>query len=415
MKVQTEIYQKTWDAIIVGGGMVGAATALGLAKKGFSVMLLERQAPNLQWNEKTPLGIRVSALTRASENILRNLDSWEFIENNRHHPFTAMRVWDAFTHVEVDFLAHQIGEYNLGYIVENDLIQAALWQQFAGQESLSVLLGEEIAELQLPEYAGDLAQLSLANGECLQAKLLVAADGGRSQIRQLANIGLNRQDYDQCAVVGTVKTELSHQDCCWQHYTADGPFAFLSMADNYSSIAWYLPIEKQQWALSLSNEEFAHQIAKASDYRLGQIVEVGQRGAFPLIRQHANHYVKNGLALIGDAAHTIHPQAGQGVNLGLLDAAAMVDVLVAAKQAGKDFAKLCNLRKYERWRRGDNALVQRSMEWFAWFYQDHLLQNGVRQSLLPMANRIKPAKNRLMEQALNGREALPSLAQIYAI
>lgn len=415
MNELSDIYQKTWDAVIVGGGMVGAATALGLARNGFSVLLLERKQPNLEWNESTPIGIRVSALTRASENILRNLGAWEFITRNRHHPFTSMCVWDAFTKAEVDFQAREIGENNLGYIVENDLIQAALWQEFASYQNLSILLGEQIEEIQLPEVGGELTHIQMANGESLQTKLLIAADGGRSQIRQLANIGLNRQDYDQCAVVGTVKTELSHQDCCWQRYTENGPMAFLSMAGNYSSIAWYLPIEKQQWALSLSDEEFAKEIGIASDYRLGQIVELGQRGAFPLIRQHANHYVKNGLALIGDAAHTIHPQAGQGVNLGLLDAAAIVDVLVDAKLAGKDFAKLTNLRKYERWRRGDNALVQRSMEWFAWFYQNQQVKNGVRQGMLPLANRLKPAKNWLMEQALNGREALPKLAQIYAI
>ena len=412
---QAAIYQKIWDVVVVGGGMVGAATALGLAKNGFSVLLLERQAPNLDWNEQTPVGIRVSALTRASENILRNLGGWDFILQQRHHPFTAMRVWDEFTQAEVAFDAKEIGETNLGYIVENDLIQAALWSEFKQYDNLSVLLGEGFDGLELPKFAGELTSLSMANGASLQTKLVIAADGGRSQIRQMANIGLNRQDYDQCAVVGTVKTELSHEDCCWQRYTENGPFAFLSMGANYSSIAWYLPIERQQWALSLTDQEFAHEIAKSSDYRLGQVIEVGQRGAFPLIRQHANHYVKNGLALIGDAAHTIHPQAGQGVNLGLLDAAAIVDVLVNAKQAGKDFAKLSNLRKYERWRRGDNAIVQRSMEWFAWFYQNQQVKNGVRQAVLPVANQLKPAKNWLMEQALNGREALPILAQIYAI
>ncbi|BBP45677.1 ubiquinone biosynthesis hydroxylase UbiH [Thiosulfatimonas sediminis] len=415
MATQADIYQQVWDVVVVGGGMVGAAAALGLAKNGFSVLVLEQQAPNMDWNRQTPVGIRVSALTRASENILRNLNVWSFIVQNRHHPFRSMHVWDAFSSAEVTFNAAEIGEANLGYIIENDLIQSALWQGFAREPNLAVSLGSKIIDLQLPNADDAIAKLSLDNDKTLQARLVIAADGGRSQIRQLANIGLNRQDYDQCAVVGIVKTELPHQDTCWQRYTENGPFAYLSMGNNYSSIAWYLPIEKQQWALSLSDAEFAQALGKASDYRLGQVVEVGQRGAFPLIRQHSNHYVKHGLALIGDAAHTIHPQAGQGVNLGLLDAAALVDVLSAAKQANRDFSTLACLRKYERWRRGDNALVQRSMEWFAWFYQDNALKNGVRQGVLPIVNHFKPGKNWLMEQALNGREALPSLAQLYAI
>ncbi|QKI89436.1 UbiH/UbiF/VisC/COQ6 family ubiquinone biosynthesis hydroxylase [Thiomicrorhabdus xiamenensis] len=402
-----------WDAIIVGGGMVGAAAAIGLARNGFEVLLLERKAPH--WSADEPLGVRVSALTRASENILRNLGAWEAICQQRCHAFRAMRVWDEFTTAEVTFNAADVGETDLGHVIENDLIQYALWQEFDACESLTVLLDQEITALKLPADGLSNSSLTLADGRKLNARMIVAADGGRSLVRQLAQIGLSTQDYDQCAVVGTVKTELSHQDCCWQRYTKDGPFAFLAMQDNYSSIAWYLPKEKCDWALSLDDQQFAAEVGKASDYRLGQVVEVGGRGAFPLVRQHANHYVKRGLALIGDAAHTIHPQAGQGVNLGLLDAAALVETLSRAKSEGRNFTSLSVLRQYERWRRGDNAIVQRSMEWFAWLYQDNPLKNGFRQTMLPLAERLKPGKNWLMEQALNGREALPEMARKYSL
>ncbi len=404
-----ELLSHNWDAVVVGGGMVGAAAALGLAQQGFQVLLLEKTPVDLQWDGQANYQMRVSALTRASEKILSNLGAWQGIEKRRYHPFTAMHVWDEITPGEVHFSAQDMNEENLGYTVENEIVQAALWECIEQTESISVLFG---AELEAVNLSDSRAELVLTDIGVVNTELLIGADGAFSKVRQLAYIGLETHDYEQCAVVGCVKTELSHEDTCWQRYTKDGPFAYLAMGDNVSSIAWYLPTEKMQWALALTDEEFSKEIAKASDYRLGRVVEVAERGAFPLIRRHAEHYVKPHLALIGDAAHTIHPQAGQGVNLGLLDAAALVETVVKAKQAGRAWGSFSVLRKYERWRRGDNAVVQRSMEAFDWlFKQDASLKAVLRKSLLPVANRMTLVKNWLMGQALNGREALPDMAK----
>lgn len=405
---QQAVAQK-WDVIVVGGGMVGAATALGLGQQGFKVLVLERQQPDLNWDSNTAYQTRVSALTRASEKIIKNLGAWQGIEQRRYHPFTAMHVWDEITTAEVHFAASDMGEPNLGYTVENSIIQAAFWEKLIQLDTVSVLLGAELEALELQD---EQACLTLKEQGELKAELVVAADGAMSQVRQLAYIGLETHDYEQCAVVGCVKTELSHQDTCWQRYRKDGPFAYLAMGNNVSSIAWYLPTEKMQWAMSLSDQEFAETIAEASDWKLGSVTEVAERAAFPLTRRHAEHYVKPHLALVGDAAHTIHPQAGQGVNLGLLDAAALIETLLKARQLNKPLGQFSVLRKYERWRRGDNAIVQRSMEGFDWlFKQDASLKATVRKSLLPAANQLTPVKNWLMDQALNGREALPELAQ----
>jgi len=404
-----EAVTQNWDVIVVGGGMVGAALALGLGQQNFKVLLLERQQPDLSWQEGAHYQTRVSALTRASEKIIKNLGAWQGIERRRYHPFTAMHVWDEITPAEVHFSAADMGEANLGYTVENNIIQASLWEQLAELDSVHVLLDVKLQKLDLQT---DQACLVLEEFGELNADLVVAADGAMSQVRQLANIGLETHDYEQCAVVGCVKTELPHQDTCWQRYRKDGPFAYLAMGDNVSSIAWYLPTDKMQWALSLSDQDFAEAIAEASDWKLGSVTEVAERTAFPLTRRHAEHYVKPNLALVGDAAHTIHPQAGQGVNLGLLDAAALIDTLVEARQKNKPIGQFSVLRKYERWRRGDNAIVQRSMEGFDWlFKQDASLKATVRKGLLPTANRLTPVKNWLMSQALNGREALPNLAK----
>jgi len=405
------IVDTVWDVIVVGGGMVGATTALGLGQKGMQVLLLEKSPVDLAWDENKPYQVRVSALTRASEKILKNLGAWQGIENRRYHPFVAMHVWDEVTPGSVHFSAKEMHEPNLGYTIENSVIQSALWEQVNQCENIHVVFDANIEAL---SFANNQACLTVESVGQIQTELVVGADGAFSNIRQLAHIGLDTHDYEQCAVVGCVKTEQSHEDTCWQRYTKDGPFAFLSMGNNVSSIAWYLPTEKMQWALSLSDEDFAKEISQASDYRLGQVIEVAERGAFPLVRRHAEHYVKPNLALVGDAAHTIHPQAGQGVNLGLLDAAALVDTVLNAKQANKSWGSFSVLRKYERWRRGDNALIQRSMEGFDWlFKQDASLKSVVRKPLLPLANKLTFVKNWLMGQALNGREALPRLAKSF--
>lgn len=399
-----------WESVVVGGGMVGAATALGLAQKGFSVVLVEKQMPTIDWDGQLPYQTRVSALTRASENILRHLGAWSGVENRRAFAFTDMHVWESISKAEVHFAAQDVEEPNLGYVVENQVIQAALWEQVMKMPNITILVTE--ATLSLTRESG-MARLTFGDDIQLKTRLVVGADGAFSSVRQAAGIELDEMPYDQCAVVGCVKTELSHQQTCWQRYQAEGPFAFLGMADHISSIAWYLPLEKMDWAMSLDEDAFAAEITAASDQRLGKVVEVMARAAFPLVRRHAEQYVKPNLVLVGDAAHTIHPQAGQGVNLGLLDAAALIEVLASAKNADPQrWFRLSVLRRYERWRRGDNAIVQRSMEGFDWlFKQENEVKNQLRKWLLPIANEMPPAKNWLMRQALNGRLHLPVLAQ----
>lgn len=411
MNVAESVNDPIWDVIIIGGGMVGATAALGLAQQDFNVLLLEQYEPDLSWSAQQPYQVRVSALTRASENILKGLGAWQGIQARRYHAFTDMHVWESASEAEVHFSAADIHQPNLGHVIENAVIQAALWEQLLTHPLVTLRVGDEVRDLSLTSEG---AELMLTNGESLQTKLVVGADGAASKTRQMAGIELTTHDYHQCAVVGCVETEQSHQNTCWQRYQAEGPFAFLAMPENQSSIAWYLPVEKMEWALSLSDEAFAEAITLASDGKLGQVVKVGERGAFPLIRRHANTYMQPHLVLIGDAAHTVHPQAGQGVNLGLLDAAALIDTLVNARQQApeKDWSRRSVLRRYERWRRGDNVIVQRSMEGFDWaFQQDQSIKNKLRAKLLPLANQATPIKNWLMSQVLKGREVLPSLAQ----
>ncbi|HIE40232.1 MAG TPA: FAD-dependent oxidoreductase, partial [Thiomicrorhabdus sp.] len=218
--IDKTITDTTWDVVVVGGGMVGATVALGLGQQGMKVLLLERQAVDTAWSEERPYQVRVSALTRASEKILRNLGAWSGIASRRCHAFSAMHVWDDLSSGEIHFSAQEMGEPNLGYTVENEIIQAALWEQVEACDSIQLLLSPTIKTLRLE--AGK-AWLDVEGVGEIKTELLVGADGALSQIRQLAYIGLDTHDYEQCAVVGCVKTELPTEDTCWQRYTSEGP------------------------------------------------------------------------------------------------------------------------------------------------------------------------------------------------
>lgn len=410
--------QANYDVIVVGGGMVGAAVALALKTQcQLRVALLEQNPSSQDWPtiDLATHPTRVSAISRASENLLRNLGVWSWLEQQQQlFPFVGMQVCDAEQAGEVHFDAADIGEANLGHLVANQAIQMALWYGLR-QQNINILSGQSLVALNVDT---ELAYLDFADGTELTAKLVVGADGAMSKVRQLAGIGIDQHDYAQVAVVGCVQTSADHQQVCWQRYTPTGPFAFLPMGPKVSSIAWYMPADQQAWAMSLSKEDYHQALYQASAGQLGAIVDSWDRSAFTLTRRHAQTYVKPRIALVGDAAHTINPQAGQGVNLGFLDAASLIDVLAVAKNEPDDLelfdpGQFTLLRQYERWRRGDNALMQRAMEIFGWgLGQQAVGLNPVRSELMKLANLAKPVKNTLMKEALFGRKPYPSLTRI---
>ncbi len=406
-----------YDVVVVGGGMVGAALALALKTQArLSVALIEQHPDSEQWPQTNwaAYPTRVSAISRASENLLRNLGVWSWLhEHQQLYPFVGMQVCDADSTGEVHFDAMDINEPNLGHLVANQAIQMALWHGLR-QHDISVLSGQTITTLAVDT---EWAELCLSDHTRLNTKLVVGADGAFSKLRQLAGIGLDQHDYQQIALVGCVQTQADHQQICWQRYTPTGPFAFLPMAPKISSIAWYMPADQQAWAMSLSKAAFHQQLYQASAGHLGEIVDSWERASFQLSRRHAQAYVKPRVALVGDSAHTINPQAGQGVNLGFLDVATLVEVIMQAQRALEDpwlFDPGCVslLRQYERWRRGDNALMQRAMELFDWgLGQQAGLLNQVRPELMKLANIALPIKNKLMREALYGRQPYPRLTQ----
>ena len=339
------------DVAVVGGGMVGAAAALALARAGFATALLEARAPQ-PWSAADEVDLRVVGLAPSSIALLDELDVWTSIRDARCGPYAHMRVWDGESGASIDFDAADEGRDLLGHIVENNLVQWMLWQalEAAGVRRLcpAAVRGIEPRE--------DRMTLQLADGESLSARLVVAADGAASPLRGMVGIGTRGRDYAQRAVVAHVATERAHERTAWQRFLPTGPLALLPLADGRSSIVWSLPDEEAQRVLALSDADFMAELGVASDFRLGRIAATTRRAAFPLRLQLAESYQAERFVLLGDAAHAVHPLAGQGVNLGLRDVVELRDVLLAARDAGREIAAPHVLRRYARRRRSADTL-----------------------------------------------------------
>jgi len=304
---------KQQDVIILGGGMVGAAAALALSQLGLQVTLIETHPVKRTFSADDTYGLRISAIQRSSENLLKSLGVWEAITDRRLTPFSKMHIqdWQGFTS---ELSAHDLHEPNLGHIIENDVIAAAIWDSLADQKNCNIIIAQTKQALQ--DTQGHW-QLTLDNGTTLNSPLLIGADGANSQVRHWMAIEQDINDYQQHCIVGNVHTEKAHQQTCWQHYGETGIFALLPLSAHTCSIAWYVSSEEAPQLCAASAEEQAIAMTQMSANMLGELKPMGALASFPLIRRQSRCYAQANTLLIGDAAHTVHPQAGQGVNLGL--------------------------------------------------------------------------------------------------
>jgi 2-octaprenyl-3-methyl-6-methoxy-1,4-benzoquinol hydroxylase/2-octaprenylphenol hydroxylase len=408
------------DVAVVGGGMVGAATALALARAGFATALLEAHAP-ASWRVEDEVDLRVVGLAPSSIALLDSLGVWTSIRDQRAAAYARMHVWDAATGAAIDFDATTHGRAWLGWIAENSLVQWTLWQALdaAGVQRLcpaqvtGFQVGEDRITLELGRnpLAGDAlrpasgpeprSQADSCNGaQSLSARLLVAADGAGSPLRRLAGLDTHGRDYGQRGVVAHVATERPHQHTAWQRFVPGGPLALLPLADGRSSIVWSLPEAEARRVLALDEQAFLSELGVASDFRLGRIVAVTPRAAFPLKLQLAERYQADRFVLLGDAAHAVHPLAGQGVNLGLRDVIELRDTLVDARAAGRDIGAVHVLRRYARRRRSADTLDALGFDAlariYAWQSPALVAVRGVGVRLL---DRLTPLKRKLSEHA----------------
>jgi 2-octaprenyl-3-methyl-6-methoxy-1,4-benzoquinol hydroxylase/2-octaprenylphenol hydroxylase len=383
------------DIAIVGAGMVGASLALRLAHEGFDVALIESREPSM-WNAKDEVDLRVVAIAPSSAEFLNRAGAWQAIASSRVSPYRRMRVWDSVAPGELTFDAADSGDAVLGHIVENRLIQSALWQELQRAR----ITARVPASVESTESNADKRTLTFDGGTALHARLVVAADGADSTLRDLLHIDATTRDYGQRAVVAHVKTERPHQSTAWQRFLPNATLAFLPLADGRSSIVWSLPTADAERLLALDNATFCRELGAAFDFRLGTIEATTKRVAIPLRMRLADSYIAPRFALIGDAAHVVHPLAGQGVNLGLRDAAELADILIEARDAKRDFAAEHILRRYERRRRSDDTLSA-----FAFDTIQRVFASGfpplaaLRGAGLAIADRVAPIKRRLARHA----------------
>jgi 2-octaprenyl-3-methyl-6-methoxy-1,4-benzoquinol hydroxylase len=397
---------KNFDVLIVGGGMVGAAVACGLGNSGLKVAVIESVMPETFAPEQSH-DLRVSALSIASKNILATVGAWQGVLNRRYCPFKRMRVWE--TTGDTEFCSDAIKQEALGFIVENRITQLALlerMQQFSNVEFFCP------AVIKKMNYAVTGSQIELEDGTVLTAKLLVAADGGQSRVRQTVGLGVTSWDYQQHALVIYVETDYPQQDITWQRFVPSGPQAFLPLDGNYGSLVWYNSPDEVNRLKNLPYNQLMTELLATFPEELGKLKQILGTASFPLRRQHAQSYVKTGVALVGDAAHTINPLAGQGVNIGLLDAAALAEVLIEAHKQGHEIADIKVLKRYETMRRTENLKMMTAMDVFYQVFSNQIAPLKFLRNLgLGLAQRVFPLKHKVMRAAMGLEGHLPKLAR----
>ena len=383
------------DVAIVGGGMVGGALALGLAQQGFTVTVLEKTAPPAFDLASAP-DVRISAISAASVGLLKSLDVWDAVREMRVHAYRRLETWE-WESAHVAFDAAELKLPELGYMVENKVLQWGLWQALAAHEGVTLRVGGELEAMQRGEAQ---TALRLREGETIHARLVIGADGASSQVREMAGIGVHAWQYQQSCMLISVQCADDPGDSTWQQFTPSGPRAFLPLFDNWASLVWYDTPARIRQLQGMSMPQLQQEIARHFPARLGRVTPRAA-GAFPLTRRHALQYVQPGLALVGDAAHTIHPLAGQGVNLGYRDVDALLEILAQARGRGEEWASLPVLKRYQARRRADNFIMQSGMDLFyAGFSNDLAPVRMLRNIGLMAAERAGVLKRQALKYAL---------------
>ncbi|MFB2679864.1 FAD-dependent monooxygenase [Shewanella mangrovisoli] len=393
---QTTTDAQQFDVILVGGGMVGAATAIGLAKQGLQVAVIESFAPEA-YSPEQALDVRVSAISVASEQLLEQQGALESLLNMRNVPYLGLETWELDGCI-TQFHSSQIGASHLGHIVENRLVQLALWQQMQQWDAIKLFCPERVATF---SRIADGVSVHLQSGIQLEAKLLIGADGANSQVRQWAGIGISGWDYAQSAMLINIQTAQGQQDVTWQQFTPNGPRSLLPLPGNHASLVWYDDANRIKQLMQLNHKQLADQIRQHFPARLDSDFTVEAKGSFALTRRHANAYFKPNVVILGDAAHTINPLAGQGVNLGFKDVEALLAVIRSALTEDKPWWSTEVLNAYQAKRYRDNQLMMTTMDvFYAGFSNDILPLKLLRNGALKLANINSPIKRTVLKYAM---------------
>jgi len=402
---------EVFDILVVGGGMTGTALALGLSRQGWKTGLIEAadradllQAPSAA-ADVADFEPRVSAISVASQQLLESLGAWQSVTAGRHCPYQGMTVWDGDGTGRIHFDAAELQARALGTIVENRGLVRALFE-VVGNSSVELIDKVQVTGCSLD---GNQRNLELSDGRTPGARLVVAADGANSRLRQWVGLPTREWDYDQQAIVCTVRTALTHQFTAWQRFSQTGPLAFLPLSseggdEHFCSIVWSQDTGEARRLMTLDDVTFTAELERAIERELGAIEAVSRRFAFPLRQRHAKDYIAPGFAMIGDAAHTIHPLAGQGANLGYGDVQVLLEELARARSSGLSPGNELVLGRYQRRRKGDNLSMMVAMEGFKQLFgRDELPLRWLRNTGMRWLDGLGPVKNRIAAEAMGLR------------
>lgn len=396
---------KQFDVAIVGAGMVGVALAVGLAQgnEKLAIALIDpamaEQAPSMG-NELNDFDRRVVALSAQSRTLLRHLGAWQNLPSERLSPYTGMHVWDGEGTGSVTFNSADLHLNELGHIVENRQVVWALMQEALKYSNIQLV--KQPAQFIDNRQTDGFTPIGLANGELLQAKLIIGADGALSRIRQWAGLATREWDYDHHAIVATIRTELPHQATAWQRFRQQGPLAFLPLADPHLlSIVWSTSPEEAKEVLALNDKDFNTALTQAFEGKLGQVLESTAKVSIPLRQRHAKNYWCEGVVLAGDAAHVIHPLAGQGVNLGFKDVEVLLEEILRGAEQQIDIGSAAVLGRYQRRRQADNLATMATMEGFKrLFGSEQPILRLLRNEGMRLFDKFLPVKQHVMLQAM---------------
>lgn len=399
-----------FDVAVVGAGMVGATAAALLARAGFSVAVVEGREPEA-FDAQQAVGLRVSAFSPGASDVLAEAGAWRQVLRSRHCLYRHMVVEDREETAVIEFQAPEFGLDHLGAIVENHLVQWSLWQALQVMAGIEFFCPDTVSGL---VYEQDCAVLELTGGERVHASLVVGADGANSQVRELLGIRQQHWEYGQLGLVSVVQTGLPNRGVAWQRFMDGGPLAFLPLDDGASSIVWSQPRAEAERLLGLDEASFCAQLEQAAAGGAGHwpdsVTGCGQRAVFPLTMRLSETYCARNAVLIGDAAHVVHPLAGQGVNLGLLDAAGLVEALVEARGRGQEITSNRVLQKFDRWRRSEAEVMCRGVHGIRGLFLPEEL-GPLRRLGLGIVSRSWTARDAFIQRAIGRNRNAPALAR----
>ena len=400
-----------FDVVIIGAGIAGAALARALEGSGLRLALVEAATLNAELAQSsaqsvTDFDARVSSITPSTEQFLDSLGAWAELPQQRLSPYQHMQVWDAEGTGSIDFHAAELDAPVLGHIVENRQLTAALLTGLMQRPDIQLFNPARLHTLQRLDDGR--VEIQLEDGRGLSGRLLVAADGALSRVRELAGFRTREWDYGHHALVATVETEKPHNGTAYQRFLESGPLAFLPLPEtgdgHYCSIVWSAEPELAAELTELSDAEFLARLEPSIERRLGALVATSPRFSFPLRQRHAADYIQPGIALVGDAAHTIHPLAGQGINLGLQDVAVLAQEVLRVAARGGNPGDLEVLRRYQRQRKGENLLMMAAMDGFKRLFGERALPlRWLRNTGMQIVARSGPIKHQLMRHAMGIR------------